>query len=609
MGIDVAYPAWWSGNSPEDLMIMGVPGVAGDFCGWRPAWRGTVLSDDETDDVMSGGCPLMRLRGEWAFIPRSRVSEIASRVESLPRRLSLVEAVRLAVRDQCIVGFSGIPEAERVYGAIRRGTPPEILGDPSGMTCELRAYQRRGYSWLVFLSGLGIGACLADDMGLGKTVQTLALVQKYREMGHGRPVLLICPTSVIENWRLEMLKFFPSMTFYVHHGHSRLKGSDFLGEAERSAMVLSSYSLLHRDGELYREADWLGVVLDEAQNIKNPDTRQARAARGIKSDWRIALTGTPIENHAGDLWSIMEFLMPGMLGSRRRFAEKYVKPMTGKLDAMAAESLRSAVGPLVTRRLKTDPEIAPDLPAKIQTSEYCLLKKEQVAMYSSVAAEFTRGLGGVSGIKRRGMVLAALTKMKQICDHPALLSRDGDIGCGRSSKLERLISLAAEMYESGGRALVFTQYVEMGEILKHQLQEHFGREVFFLHGGVARDGRDRMVRDFESGSGPRFFVLSLRAGGVGLNLTGANHVVMFDRWWNPAVESQAIDRAYRIGQKRNVHVHIFCCRGTLEERIDEMIAAKRRVADSVILESDDWITEMSDRDLRRLVSLSPEAAE
>jgi hypothetical protein len=609
MGVEVVYPEWWIGDSRNMLSIKGTRGAGESSYKWEPAWRGTVLTKGERREVMSGGGPLVRIRGDWAFIPPEHLAEVMDHISGLPEHLSTMEAVKLAVMDPMVDGFSGLPEPGSIYDALRRGVPLEILDVPAGMKGELRPYQRRGYSWLAFLSGLGIGACLADDMGLGKTVQTLALVQRYRDMGNGRPVLLICPTSVIENWRLEIMRFFPSMRCYVHHGHERLRGADFPAEAEGSGMVLSSYSLLHRDCELYKGVDWIGIVLDEAQNIKNPDTRQSKAVRGIKSDWRVVLTGTPIENHVGDLWSIMDFLMPGMLGSRRGFTNKYVKPLSQGPDARLADSLRHMVGPLVMRRLKTDPDIAPDLPAKIQTNEYCLLKKEQVKLYSSVAGELNREIGHASGIRRKGLVLAGLTRMKQICDHPSLVLRDGDYGYERSSKLERLVSLAEEMFEAGDRALIFTQYVEMGNILKYQFQEHFGREVFFLHGGVPKDGRDRMVRDFERSGGPQFFVLSLRAGGVGLNLTGANHVVMFDRWWNPAVETQAIDRAYRIGQKRNVQVHIFCCRGTLEERIDEIISSKRGIADSVIGESDNWITELSDRELRYLVSLSPEAGE
>jgi SNF2 family DNA or RNA helicase len=604
MGVKVIYPDWWHENSSEMLTIMGTRGENSSFR-WRLAWRGTVLSDDEKRAATDGDCPLIRLRGEWAYISRERVSALMLRLGRISEDISSVDAIRLAIKDPFIDGFSDMPELESIYGALRSEVPPEILPAPENMRGELRPYQNLGYSWLAFLSGLGIGACLADDMGLGKTLQALALIQRYRDMGRPRPVLLVCPTSVIETWRLEAEKFFPSLSLYIHHGHDRRRGEAFVHAAESNALVVSSYALLHRDAELYKNIGWHGIILDEAQNVKNPDTRQARAARGLSADWRVALTGTPIENHVGDIWSIMEFLMPGMLGSRRHFANVYVKPISTEQDSGAMEKLRNAVRPFIMRRLKTDPAIAPDLPRKIETMEYCGLKREQMKLYAAVADEFTSGLEGASGIKRKGLVLAGLTKMKQICDHPALFAKDGDFDPERSSKLERFMSLAEEMYEAGDGTLIFTQYVEMGSILKYQLQEHFGREAFFLHGGVPRADRDKMVRAFQESGGPRFFVLSLRAGGVGLNLTGANHVVMYDRWWNPAVETQAVDRAYRIGQTSNVHVHIFCCKGTLEERIGDMLASKKTLAESVILERDNWITELSDRELKKLVALSP----
>jgi hypothetical protein len=604
MGVKVIYPDWWSDNSSEMLTIRGTRGENSSFR-WRLAWRGTVLSDEEKRAAVDGDCPLIRLRGEWAYISRERAAAVTLRLERLPEDISPVDAVRLAIKDHIIDGFSDTPELESIYGALRNGVPPEILPAPKNMRGELRPYQALGYSWLAFLSGLGIGACLADDMGLGKTIQALALVQRYRDMDRPRPVLLICPTSVIETWRVEAEKFFPSLPLYIHYGHDRRRGASFARAAESSALVTSSYALLHRDAELYKNIGWRGVILDEAQNIKNPDTRQARAARSLRADWKIALTGTPVENHAGDIWSIMEFLMPGMLGGRRYFANCCVKPISAARDSAAMEKLKNAVRPFIMRRLKTDPAIAPDLPRKIETVEYCGLTREQMKLYAAVADKFTRGLNGVFGIKRRGLVLAGLTRMKQICDHPSLFAKDGDFATERSSKLERLMSLAEEMYAAGDRALIFTQYAEMGKILKHQLQERFGRGAFFLRGGVPRADRDKMVRAFQESGAARFFVLSLRAGGVGLNLTRANQVVMYDRWWNPAVETQAIDRAYRIGQASNVQVHIFCCKGTLEERIGDMMASKKTLADSVIPERDNWIAELSDRELKKLVALSP----
>jgi hypothetical protein len=607
MGIEVEYPAWWYENSPETLAIRGVRRDENAPVEWKLCLRGSVLSDAEHRAVTRGNSPLVKLRGRWMFIPPERLSSLIACRDRLPGDLSSGEAVKLAVSNPLVDGFDGSPETEALYNAVRKGAPLEPLETPRSMNGTLRPYQKRGYSWMSFLSGLGIGACLADDMGLGKTLQALALVRRYRDVGHTRPVLLVCPTSVMENWRQEAERFFPDMRLYIHHGRDRLKGGAFTARAGRSAMVVSGYSLLHRDLAFHKEVDWLGVILDEAQNIKNPDTGQARAARVIKADWKVALTGTPIENHAGDLWSIMEFLMPGMLGDRRRFIDAYVKPRTDSGNSRALEGLKRAVGPFIMRRLKSDPEILPELPEKIQTKVYCGLKKEQIRLYTRVTNELNRGVGRASGIKRKGLVLAGLTRMKQICDHPALVEKDDDFGYERSSKVERLLSLAEEMFAIGDRALIFTQYAEMGFILKFQLQERFGHEAFFLHGGVTKDSRDRMVGSFQGGTGPRFFILSLRAGGVGINLTRANHVVMFDRWWNPAVETQAIDRAHRIGQMNNLQVHIFCCKGTLEERIDELLSSKKELADSVITENDKWLTELSDSELRDLISLSPKA--
>jgi hypothetical protein len=607
MGIEVEYPAWRHENSSEMLTIRGVKHDGDVPIKWELFLRGVILSDDEKRAIVHGNSPLVKIRGEWMFISPDRLSSLLHFIACLPVRLSSGEAAKLAVSNPFVDGFDGLPELEAVYNALMRGAPLELLDAPRAMNGTLRPYQKRGYSWLSFLSGLGIGACLADDMGLGKTLQTLALVQRQRDLGHVRPVLLVCPTSVIENWKREAERFFPDMRLYIHHGRDRLKGGAFVFQARRSTMVISSYSLLHRDLTLYRSVDWLGVVLDEAQNIKNPDTRQARAARGIKSGWKVALTGTPIENHAGDIWSIMEFLMPGMLGGRRHFTNAYVKPLSPSQDFRALEVLKRAVSPFVMRRLKRDPEILPELPEKIETKVYCGLKKEQIKLYTRVTNELNRDIERSSGIKRKGLVLAGLIRMKQICDHPALVLKDDDFGCERSSKLERLLSLAEEMFETGDRALIFTQYVEMGAILKFQLQERFGHEALFLHGGVPKDARDKMIGVFQNGTGPQFFVLSLRSGGVGINLTRASHVVMFDRWWNPAVETQAIDRAHRIGQMNNLQVHIFCCKGTLEERIDELLSSKKTLADSVITESGDWVTELADHELKDMVSLSREA--
>ena len=401
----------------------------------------------------------------------------------------------------------------------------------------------------------------------------------------------------MENWRRETEKFTPGTKTLIHHGIKRSRGNIFTDGGLEDTLVISSYSLLHRDSALFSKIEWAGVILDEAQNIKNPDTYQSRAARALKADWHVALTGTPVENHVGDMWSLMEFLMPGLMPNRARFAREILRPVqAGEKKAM--DRVRRMTAPFILRRLKTDKEIIDDLPEKIETKEFCTLSREQASLYSAVTTALTQELEGTEGIKRKGVVLGAITALKQICDHPLLYVKDKSDYKNRSGKMARLAEIAEEMLAAGDRALIFTQYAEMGAILKKFLQEMFGREALFLHGGVPREKRDEMVRRFqEDENAPPFFILSLKAGGTGLNLTRANHVVMFDRWWNPAVEQQAVDRAYRIGQRSNVQVHYFCCRGTLEEKIEALIESKKELASMLVGTGESWLTEMSDSDL------------
>lgn len=631
MGVDVAYPSWWRESSADRLTLRGrriageVDPIVFAYTAWSEqqksddaklsfVWElvldGELLTPGESRKLRADESSLLKIRDKWIFIGRPEVDRAIKHSEGLPIRMTAAEAVRLAVRDPYVDGFIDAPDIDIVYRTLRGGDARVSLGAPAKMHGTLRPYQLKGYSWMAFLTSLGFGVCLADDMGLGKTVQTLALIQHHRDMGDKRPVLLVCPTSVLENWRVEMSRFFPGMNGYVHHGRTRARDDDFSRASAGAEIVMTSYSVLTRDAAFMSKIDWVGIVLDEGQNIKNPDTQQSRICRQLRSEWRVVLTGTPIENHVGDLWSVMEFLMPGMLGPRRRFRAEYVKPIQETRDRALMESLRRQVSPLILRRMKSDKDIAPELPEKIETKVFCTLKREQAQLYTEAASALTEEISGADGIKRRGVILAALTKLKQICDHPSLATGDADWAPERSAKLDRLLALTEEMDAEGGKALIFTQYVGMGRILKTQLQERFGEEVLFLHGGVAKEARDEMIRRFQLAGGPRFFVLSLRAGGLGLNLTGASHVVMYDRWWNPAVENQAIDRAYRIGQTKNVQVHIFCCSGTLEDRIDEMLASKKELASSLIDETDEsWVTELSDTELRRLIALSPNAVD
>ncbi|MHC5541153.1 DEAD/DEAH box helicase, partial [Singulisphaera rosea] len=487
----------------------------------------------------------------------------------------------------------------------------EMLEVPKDFRGSLRPYQARGYSWLGFLKRWGFGACLADDMGLGKTVQTLAMVERDWEADPNkrRPTLLVCPMSVVGNWQKEAAKFTPKLPVMVHHGLERTKGAAFKKEAMKHALVLSSFSLLHRDFDLLKAVPWSGVILDEAQNIKNPETKQSKAARALAADYRVALTGTPVENHVGDLWSIMEFLNPGHLGTQAEFKRSFHIPIQVNRDPEAAKQLQRLSGPFILRRLKTDKSIIADLPDKQEMKVYCTLTKEQASLYEAVVAQASEDLDTSEGIRKKGVVLATLSKLKQVCNHPAQFLGDNSAIPGRSGKLARLTEMLDEALSAGDRALVFSQFAEMGEILRRHLQETFGREVLFLHGGTSKKQRDVMVERFQdpSDDAPPIFVLSLKAGGTGLNLTRANHVFHFDRWWNPAVENQATDRAFRIGQTRNVQVHKFLCVGTLEEKIDEMIETKQEVAGSVVGSGEDWLTKLSTAELKDLFKLRREA--
>ncbi|HVF10312.1 MAG TPA: DEAD/DEAH box helicase, partial [Abditibacteriaceae bacterium] len=504
-------------------------------------------------------------------------------------------------------------EAEGWIGALLRQLEGKVNFEaappPHNFQGQLRPYQVRGYSWLRFLQRWGLGACLADDMGLGKTPQTLALLQHAWESGERRPALLICPTSVITNWQKEAARFTPELPVLVYHGLGRTKGTAFKKQASQQALVLSSYALLHRDFEVLKEVAWAGVVLDEAQNIKNPETKQAQAARALPAQYRIALTGTPVENNVGDLWSILEFLNPGFLGRQSEFKRRFFVPIQTGSDPAAAQRLRRLTEPFILRRLKTDKSIIADLPEKNEMKVFCTLTKEQASLYAAVVEDASAALDEADGIRRKGLVLATLTKLKQACNHPAQLLGDNSAIPGRSGKLARLTEMMEEVLAAGDRALVFTQFREMGDIIRRHLQETFGHEVLFLHGGVTKKARDRLVERFQGddSAAPRIFLLSLKAGGVGLNLTRANHVFHFDRWWNPAVENQATDRAFRIGQMKNVQVHKFLCAGTLEEKIDEMIERKQAVASQVIGAGEGWLTELSTAELKELFALRREA--
>ncbi|MEO5365526.1 MAG: DEAD/DEAH box helicase [Magnetococcus sp. WYHC-3] len=626
-GFGILLPSWWTRTGTKQRLRLHANVESPKFqtcCGsildtlvhfeWQVAIGEESLTYGELQTLAQMKSDLIQVRGQWVHVD---AQELQAALEFWKKRKDGSARVRDIVR--MAIGAEEVSDRIPLSGVTATGWIGDLLNRlsgrmelaplplPAGFLATLRPYQERGFAWLDFLVNLGFGACLADDMGLGKTVQALALVARRREGLSSGPALLVCPTSVIGNWLKEAAKFAPQLSVLVHHGADRDKGTGFAEAALRHDMVLTSYALLYRDLHTLQNIAWAGVILDEAQNIKNAETRQARAVRSLESGYRITLTGTPVENNVGDLWSLMEFLNPGFLGHRSGFKNRFFVPIQAHRDAEAAQRLKSITGPFILRRLKTDASIITDLPEKMEMKVYCNLTREQASLYETVVEALSRDLENADSTERRGILLGALSKLKQVCNHPAHFLGDHSALANRSGKLARLAEMLEEVLAAGERALIFTQFAEMGTLLQGHLQETFGQEALFLHGGVAKKKRDEMVERFQSHGGPSLFILSLKAGGTGLNLTRANHVFHFDRWWNPAVENQATDRAFRIGQDKNVQVHKFLCVGTLEEKIDEMIERKKDVADEVVGTGEAWLTELSTDALKEIFALRHEA--
>ncbi|WP_326824033.1 DEAD/DEAH box helicase [Streptosporangium sp. NBC_01756] len=570
-----------------------------------------TISEEELDELARLKVPLVRVRGRWVELDDRQLSAALKAVET--RRAG--EMTVAEVIQEVVHGDDELPiiavDADGRLGDLLSGEADrrlEPVTAPAGFHGTLRPYQQRGLSWLAFMSEIGLGGILADDMGLGKTPQTLSLLLSERENGV-RPgaTLLVCPVSLLGNWQKEAARFTPSLDVYPHHGTARLRGQELADRVEQADLVLTTYGTALRDREALADFTWARVVCDEAQAIKNSAARQSRAVRSIPARTRLALTGTPVENHLAELWSLMEFCNPGLLGPVRTFRDRYQEPIERDGDETATAALRRATGPFVLRRLKTDKTIISDLPEKMEMKIWCNLTPEQATLYQAVVEDMMTRIADSEGIERRGNVLATMTRLKQVCNHPAHLLRDGSRLAGRSGKLARLEELAAEIVEEGDKALVFTQYTEFGSLLQPYLAAHLDRPVLWLHGGLSRRRREELVERFQCDDEPMLFLLSLKAAGTGLNLTAANHVIHVDRWWNPAVENQATDRAFRIGQTKNVQVRKFICVDTLEERIDEMIERKKALAESVVGTGEDWITGLSTDRLHELFRLGSDA--
>jgi non-specific serine/threonine protein kinase len=631
-GIVVRVPDWWRPRRPPRVQVSVHLGAK------PPAGLGTEavldfqlelaidkerLTQDEWQQLLDGTDGLVRLRGRWVEIDRQRLRDVLEHWREVERAaadgLPFLQGMRLlAGAESGPATDDGAAVVDREWLRIEPGAwlekVLEGLRSPDGLTAvdpgsdlraELRPYQRVGLGWLWLLTSLGLGACLADDMGLGKTIEVLALVVARRRHCPGAgPHLLVVPASLLANWQAEIERFAPALRVLVAHPSvtpaaslAELAADQF----SRWDVVLATYGQMHRVAAL-RQARWDLVVLDEAQAIKNPATRQARAVKELRGCTRIALTGTPVENRLADLWSLFDFLNPGLLGSAAEFGRAARRLAARSEDQYGP--LRRLVRPYILRRLKSDRRVIQDLPDKTEVKAYCSLSRAQAALYQQSVDELRRRLQGAEGIERRGVILSYLLRLKQICNHPSQWLGDGRFAPGTSGKLERLAELCEPIAERQEKVLVFTQFREMTEPLRGHLAGVFGRPGLTLHGQTPVRDRMGLVERFQGDDAVPFFVLSVKAGGTGLNLTAASHVVHFDRWWNPAVENQATDRAYRIGQRKNVVVHKLICRGTVEEKIDAMIERKQGLSAELIESGGEaLLTELDDRALLETVQL------
>jgi non-specific serine/threonine protein kinase len=636
-GLVVRVPDWWRARRPprpEVAVRVGEKKATGIGMDALLDFSVTValgdqrLSSDEVRALLASADGLVRFRGQWVELDRERLREVLDHWERVRREadtngLSFLEGMRLlAGADRGDAGGAA-PAIERwsrvEAGAWLTQTLERLRGadglaavDPgAGLRGTLRAYQKVGVSWLAFASSLRLGVCLADDMGLGKTIQVLALLLVHRRRRDDAPPhLLVVPASLLANWQAEIERFTPSLAARVVHP-SAMPASEIadIGAADLGGvdLVITTYGTLARVEALQRR-EWSLAILDEAQAIKNPGARQTRAVKAVRARARIALTGTPVENRLGDLWSIFDFLNPGLLGSASEFST-FVRRLAKRAEEPYAP-LRRLIQPYLLRRLKTDRAIVADLPDKTEMKAFCMLSRAQAALYQRTVDELDRAVGHLAqGIERRGLVLAYLLRFKQICNHPSHWRGDpawDEAGSGKLARLREIVEAVAAKQE---KILVFTQFREAVAPLAAFLRTVFGRDGLVLHGGTPVKARGGLVRRFQEDPAVSFFVLSLKTGGTGLNLTAASHVVHFDRWWNPAVESQATDRAYRIGQHRNVLVHKLVCRGTVEERIDRLIEDKQALAQGVLEGGGEaLLTEMSNDELMRTVALDLERA-
>ncbi len=630
-GILCRIPNWWKGKQSGVRLNFSLGDKKPSLAGMNAILSfdaqlflgGTKISETEAKQLLAESDGLAFIKNRWVAVDREKLTQTLDAYEKArsmmeeEEGLTLSEAMRLQLMPERFLGLSsqeidhGISNGKWLASVIRKLADPALVPSVKPhktFTARLRGYQQKGLNWLYFLHSLKFGACLADDMGLGKTIQVLGFLNiiksDLRKTGHSNKAsLLVIPASLISNWENEIRRFSPDTRFFVAHPSAGLKNGGPPENRDLNAfdLIITTYALIQRYSWL-QDHTWNYVILDEAQAIKNPGTKQSRAVKKLIAENRIIMTGTPIENRLSDIWSLFDFLNPGLLGNAGEF-KKFSKKLNS--DASGYAKLRNIISPYILRRLKTDKSVIKDLPEKVEMKTYAPLTKKQVLLYGKLVDDIRRSIKEAEGIKRKGLILSSLMKFKQICNHPDQYLGTGGFEEKESGKFQRLREICEVIYEKREKVLIFTQFKEMTEPLHDLLSTVFHREGLILHGSVAVGKRKKIIEQFQSADYIPFMVLSLKAGGIGLNLTEANHVVHFDRWWNPAVENQATDRAFRIGQKKNVVVHKFLTQGTVEEKIDMMLEEKSRLSQEIIASTGDgWITEMKNDELLDMFKLS-----
>lgn len=631
LGVEILLPRWWEALREQQLAVKAKvksmetsyrPSFVGlnalvDF-DWRLSMNGVELSEEQFQQLVEEQRRLVQVNGQWMKLDPEMIARIQAYMEKARERgIRMQDLLQQELVDEEELEDEFDPLAfakvqielnRSLKGFVKQLTNlesmPEVKVD-EWLEGSLRPYQQQGVNWLSYLRQFRFGGVLADDMGLGKTIQLISyLLHVKNSENPSTPALIVAPTSVVGNWQKEIERFAPSLRVMQHYGPNRGKEEGFLPSIQDVDVVLTTYGISHLDEAELGSIEWSTIALDEAQNIKNAQTKQSKAIRALRGTHQLALTGTPMENRLSELWSIFDFTNHGYLGTFNSFQKHYILPIEKEENEQRIRQLQKRIKPFLLRRTKRDPEVELNLPDKIEQKEYCPLTPEQASLYEQVVNDTLEKIQTLSAMERRGLILQMLNKLKQLCNHPALyLKEEAPAGIvERASKMQKLMELVDSIVEQKEACLIFTQYIGMGEMIRTILKARYDLTVPFLHGGISKSQREQMVEQFQAGEFP-VFLLSLKAGGTGLNLTEANHVIHYDRWWNPAVENQATDRAYRIGQKRFVHVHKMISTGTLEEKIDAMLEKKQSLNEEII-QSDHWVTELSNLELAELVSLT-----